>query len=97
MLLKEDRKVGRPEERVFVEDVRLDAAGPEHALIVLLRDGSRPGCLFGWRWPMGPEWSDASLEDPYFPAMIATANLGESLIGGPGLPRECDPETITWF
>ena len=31
--------------------VRLDASGPEHEVVVLLRDLTRPEYLFGWSTP----------------------------------------------
>lgn len=97
-LLQGSRKVGHSEDLIFVEDVRLDDSGAEDELVVLLRDKSRPRCLFGWRWSLAGWDSDPiATEDPYFPAMIAWANLEEHLVGGPGLPWECDPEGINWF
>ena len=36
-------------------------------------------------------------EDPNLLATIISANLEESLVGGPGLPDECDAENVTWF
>ena len=59
----------------------------------------QPGFLLGWRWPLSPEWSEDPVmtEDPNLLATIISANLEESLVGGPGLPDECDAENVTWF
>ena len=90
-------RVGRDTDRILVEDAFLGEIDPEYPLVVLLRDASRPECLFGFRWPLGPEWSADQLQDPYFPAMLTAVNLMETLTGGPGLPRDCAPGCITWF
>ena len=95
--LDKGSRLGRETELILVEDVYLDELDPEYPLVVLLRDESQPECLFGYRWPLEPEWSEDPLQDPYFPALIAWANLEESIVGEPGLPRECDPDSITWF
>jgi hypothetical protein len=95
--LDKGSSVGRETDRIVVEDVYLDEADSEHVLVVLLRDESRPGCLFGYRWPLEPEWSADPLQDPYFPAMLTAVNLRETLAGGPGLPEDCNPDGITWF
>ena len=34
---------------VRVEEVRLDASGPEHEIVLLFRDLARSRCLFGYR------------------------------------------------
>lgn len=95
--LDKGSRVGRETDLILVEDVYLDELDPEYPLVVLLRDESRPECLFGYRWSLKPEWSADPLQDPYFPAMLTAVNLRETLIGGPGLPRDCDPDSITWF
>lgn len=95
--LDKGSRVGRETDRILVEDVYLDEIDPEYPLVVLLRDESRPECLFGYCWPLELEWSADPLQDPYFPAMLTAANLRETLVGGPGLPRDCDPDGITWF
>ncbi len=37
--------------KIRVEDIRLDASGPQHMLEIFFRDDARPRCLFGWRFP----------------------------------------------
>ena len=96
MLLDTDPGLRYRDSQILVEDVRLDASGPEHSLVVLILEATRPECLFGWRWTLDPP-DHLDIEDPYFPAMIAAANLQEYIQGGPGLPSECEPDDVTWF
>lgn len=44
--------------RVEIEEIRLDGSGPESEAVVLLRDRTRPECLFGWRAPAWPGETD---------------------------------------
>lgn len=45
--------------KILVEDVRLDASGPEHMLEILFRDDACLKYLFGWRYPATEADSDA--------------------------------------
>jgi hypothetical protein len=72
------------EQHVVVESIRLNVSGPEHEVVVLLRDLTRPECLFGWRAPVvAPEDGESFEPAPHYglhnaaemPAMIVAVNL----------------------
>lgn len=91
---------GSSEQRVVVEEVRLETSstGP-NMISVLYRDLRRPECLFGWRReavePTSP--TGVSSLGPGLWASIAWANFWEHVEGSPeGLPADCSQDAITW-
>jgi hypothetical protein len=95
------------EQHVVVESVRLDASGPDHEIVVLLRDLTRPECQFGWRaTAVAPEHDEFFEPTPRYGlkdaaenhAMIVAVNLEEDLLAiGYGLPKDCSSSGINWF
>ena len=95
------------EQHAVVESVRLDASGPEHEVVVLLRDLTRPECLLGRRAPAVAPEDDKFFEPlPQYGlkdaaeihAMVAAVNLEEDLLAtGYGLPKDCSSSIVTWF
>ncbi len=80
-----------------VRDLRLEGSYPGTRLILTFEHADRPGCTFGYKWPV---WSADPEEhaDPYFPAMGFIINLREELEAPDlGLPAECSPDTVTWI
>lgn len=37
--------------KISVDAIRLDPSDPQHMVELLFRDGARPWCIFGWRFP----------------------------------------------
>ena len=97
----------RAEGRIItVEEIRLEVSGHERMLAIFFRDGARPECLFGWRFPSNDrEEADPEARRSWGPEQarvwagtIVLTNLEEEITSeGYGLPSECDPEGITWF
>lgn len=90
--------------RVEIEEIRLDDSGPESEAVVLMRDRTRPECLFGWKAPAwagmsGQIGPNVSLKDAAeMDATVAWANLDEDVLAiGYGFPKDCSPTGITWF
>ena len=95
---------------IRIEEVRLDTSGPLHQVHLLLRESSRPECLFGY-WAEAVEWEEESVEDPIvlnpqegywgpedWASAILVTNFEEQVDAlGLGLPPDCDPEGITWI
>jgi len=90
---------------IWVEDVRLDVSEHERVMTILFRDGARPQCLFGWRFPSNDtEETDPEARGSWGPPQaevwagtIILTNFEEQIMAeGLGLPPECDPEGITW-
>lgn len=80
------------QERVVVEDVRMEDYPEGEMVIVLYRGLLRPECLFGW----GMEAQGAEEQEIW--TTIVWANFCEHVIGSPrGLPAECRQEGITWM
>ncbi len=83
---------------VSVEDVGLEGSYPDTAVVVIVRDDTRPDCRFGFREPL---W-DQGTPDPHWPTpeelawriMLGLEEMIQPL--GWGLPDECDPQGITW-
>lgn len=91
---------GSTEQRVLVEEVRLETAstGP-NMISILYRDRRRPECLFGWQVeavePTSP--TDVSSLGPELWTTIIWANFTEYVEGSPdGLPDDCLQDGITW-
>lgn len=86
--------------RIEFEDVRLEKPGPEESsVVVTFRAPDRPGCLFGRREDAaGPH---EPLEDPAAApeqwAQMVWIHLEEDVQTSPGLPKKCDPESVTWM
>jgi len=79
------------EERVVVEDVRMENYPAGEIVIVLYRELLRPECLFGWSM----ETQEAEEKEIW--TRIVWANFLEHVIGSThGLPAECSKEGITW-
>ncbi|HET7480902.1 MAG TPA: hypothetical protein VFJ72_15465 [Rubrobacteraceae bacterium] len=92
--------------KIQVEDVRLDESKPEHELIILFRDLTRPECLFGFNMEavergqlIGPDDAHTfytTLEDAAQGwTIVVWANFQERIIGEP-LPTDCLPDETTW-
>jgi hypothetical protein len=91
---------GSSEQRVVVEEVRLETSstGP-NMISILYRDRRRPECLFGWqREAVEPTSStDVSPLGPELWTTITYANFTEHVEGSPdGLPADCLQDEITW-
>lgn len=88
--------------RVEIQEIRLDDSGPRSEAVVLMRDRTRPECLFGWRAPAWPGMSDqtdpnVSLKDAaIMDATVVWANLDEDVLAI-GFPKHCSPSGVTWF
>lgn len=95
--------------RITVEDVRLDISRPKHLVIILFRDKTRPGCLFGYRSPaieveIEPSADHIVLDSqggywgPEEWASVITVTHFEEQVWSTtlGLPQDCDPGDITW-
>lgn len=105
VLLGQQRRGGTPTEgslqqRITVEEVRLDAfsAGPG-MIVVLYRDRRRPECLFGWQREASEptEAEESFIPDPEIQATVVLANFEEHIIGSPrGLPEDCSPGDVNW-
>ena len=84
--------------KISIEDVELDGSHPDTAVVVIVRDDSRPHCRFGFRTPL---W-DQGTPDPHWDTpeelggMIMLWVEERILPIGCGLPDECDPQGITW-
>lgn len=88
-------------QRCWVEDVSLDGAYPGSQLMVLVRDGDRPACTFGFRLPVWNQDGRPAMEDdwptPEGHAWIVAIHLEEDVeAAGHGLPAECTPGEVTW-
>ena len=83
---------------VTVEDVGLDGSYPDTAVVVIVRDQSRPHCRFGFRIPLwaegtpNPHWHTP--EELAWRTMLGLEEMIQPI--GWGLPDECDPQGITW-
>jgi hypothetical protein len=95
----------RYDEKIRVEDVRLDTSRPEHMLEILFRDDARPRCVFGWRFPAtNIDQADPESMVPWGPEQaeiwantFVLTNFEEQIqAAGLGLPSECDLDSITW-
>ena len=91
---------------IGVEKTYLDASAPEHEVVVLLRDLSRPECLFGWRAPAvepGVFENDLyvyrSVKDAAEShAAVVSVNLQEDFdITDFVRRRPCTPGAVNWF
>lgn len=89
---------------VTIEDLRLERTASGDHVIILFREASRPGCLFGFgTFAVEPKDSSGAPfdSDPKYAEMwasIVLANFEEELCAeGRGLPDECDPESIAWI
>lgn len=88
-------------QRCWVEDVSVDGVYPGSQLVVLVRDGDRPGCTFGFRLPVWDQDGRPAMEHhwptPEVHAWILATNLEEDVeAAGHGLPAECTPGEVTW-
>ena len=93
--------------RAEIEEIGLDTSRSEHEVVVLLRDLTRPECLFGWRAPaVAPEDSESFEPTPRYGledaaeshAMVVAVNLEEDVLAtGYGFPKDCSPDRVTWF
>jgi hypothetical protein len=85
---------------IKIEGVQVEAYDEhEDTVVVLFREASRPGCLFGFRaTAVGPSEAGAgAYSDPEGWALVILANFDESLMAANrGLPDECDPNGVTW-
>jgi hypothetical protein len=79
-----------------IESVELDASGPEHEFVIVVRDLERPGCLFERREPaFDPDFFH---EDATVYAGWIHTHLEEDIEAiGYGLPQECSPGETTPF
>lgn len=88
-------------QRCWVDDVSVDGVYPGSQLAVLVRDGDRPACTFGFRLPVWGQDGRPAMEDhwptPEGHAWILALTLEEDVeAAGHGLPAECTPGEITW-
>lgn len=101
------REAGGLWERAEIEEIKLDTSRPEHEVVVLLRDLSRPECLFGWRaHAVDPEDSEAFEPGPRYGlkdaaeihAMVVAVNLEEDVLAvGYSFPKDCSPDGVNRF
>jgi hypothetical protein len=102
-LLEQDPGYKHEGNRVRVEDVHLEDEEVGGMVVVLLREETRPECLFGFRMEASdPEGFDpSSPEEPFSPklwASIVAVNVEERIEAGDlGLPPDCDPGGTTWI
>jgi hypothetical protein len=92
--------------KVRVDVVRLNATGPRHMVEILFREDARPGGVFGWRFPAteaddsGASWETAprgeKQADVWATAFVLPNFIEELEAVGYGLPKEYDPDGITW-
>lgn len=88
-------------QRCWVEDVFVDGVYPGSQLVVLVRDGDRPECTFGFRLAVWNQDGRPAMEDhwptPEDHAWILAINLEEDVeAAGYGLPAQCAPGEVTW-
>src|SRR5947209_6887758 len=108
-LLDQDARIGRPGQKITIEEVRLETTEPEDTFIILFRDSKRPHCVFGFRmsainhtdphlmFPASDE-TQMAVEEPEIWANLIKVNLQEKIeAANYGLPDECDSEHITWI
>jgi hypothetical protein len=85
---------------VWIEDVQLVGAGKGGSVVITFRGLDRPECLFGRKegavGPQGP-WEDPYRDAPEGWAELVAINFQEDIVSSPGLPRKCDPGSITWI
>ena len=93
---------------IIVEDIHLEKGESEgDDIVILFREAERPHCLFGFRMfarePVAPGQQWKEKEDPEGRAPIGHGtviygNLMEQLQAADmGLPKDCDPDGITWI
>lgn len=87
----------RPDE-AEVTEIRLEGEHPDTLLVVIFTHRDRPGCVFGFRFPMelgAPE--DGHAIDPVMMVDISVINADEEVDAVDlGLPRDCQAGEVTW-
>jgi hypothetical protein len=62
-LMESGRDIRHEGNRITVGEVRLERSGAVAMVAIMFREESRPGCMFGWRFPATEADSDSI--DPY--------------------------------
>ncbi len=99
-LLGDKPGIFHPGGGVRIEDVRLEGSREEGSVVITFRDQRRPECLFGRKEDaVGPpeSWEDPYRDAPEGWAELVAINLQEDVVSSPGLPRKCNPGSITWM
>lgn len=86
------RKLDHEDHDVEIESVELEGEYPDIFVVIVFRDRRRPGCRFGYRWPVGQIAASGIVQRP---AVCIWANFEEILVYD--LPDDCDPHEITWL
>jgi hypothetical protein len=95
-----EHRIGQGEKRISVEDVHLEKGESEGEMVVILfREVRRLRCVFGFRMQARePGMSPAHDESPEGWGEVIFANLQEHVEAADmGLPKDCDPNSITWI
>jgi hypothetical protein len=85
--------------RIRLKKVYPDTAAQSPAVVVLLTDTSRPGCVFGKRCSTSVVGVHPDDENSlYLAASICVTNIEEAVEAvNAGLPSDCSKRTITWI
>ena len=97
-----------PYRELTFESITLQDSDGDFNLVALFRHINYPGCLFGYRW--GPVYAyalrdaraggqrEVSREQAEHVFAIFLTNLEEEVYAGNGdLPKDCEPDTVTWI
>lgn len=86
--------------RVEIQATRPGDSKPRSEAVVLMRDRTRPECLFGWGTSIRPGISDQiglkGAAEMY--AADVWSNADQDILAiGYGFPEDHSPSSITWF
>jgi hypothetical protein len=95
--LARERFLGWRPGEAEVTDIRLDGKHPETLLVVVFTHRARPGCVFGFRFPLELGELDDHSVDPAMAVEISVINADEKIDAVDlGLPRDCQVGQVTW-
>ena len=100
-LLGDRPGVFHPGGGIQIEDMRLEHSAEGGSVVITFRDSGRPKFLFGRKEDaVGPTepWEDPYRDAPEGWAELVAINLQEDIQAvGSGLPKKCDPGSVTWI